>query len=64
MNEGGGEALIENLKLQQYGTETENPTAVCIVGVWDSMICLNLQTNKPENVKRTQQQCACVCDTT
>lgn len=31
MNEGGGEALIENLELQQYGTETENPTATCIV---------------------------------
>lgn len=32
MNEGGGEAMIENLELQQYGTETENPTATCIVG--------------------------------
>lgn len=35
MNEGGGEALIENLELQQYGTETEKPTAAFIVGGLD-----------------------------
>jgi len=50
MNEG-----IENLELQQYGTETETekPTAAFIVEggldlvvtwVWDLMVCLNLQT--------------------